>query len=197
MLIQHAPDHLRLIHQHDHGVLCGELAHAWGAPFDLSLLLAVTLHDLPWVQHDARPQLNPDTGQPYSFIDYPRDDRLALYSAGLDELAAIHPYVGLLVSLHYTTFRGTLGLEPFQTDERARRDALAPRVPHDPAQIQRDLAWLKMLDLLSLYICMTPPGASREGHPRWLLADDTLRLPDGSHVRLEWVSPRRPGRCGR
>jgi len=188
MLVQHTPTHLKLIRQHDHGTLCGKLAHTWDTPLSFELLLAIALHDLPWVRHDATPRLNPDTQRPYSFIDYPRQARLDLYSEGLDELERVHPYVGLLVSLHYTTFRGTLGLEPFQTTERTRREELAEHVFATPEQLQRDLAWVKMLDLLSLYICLTPPGALPESRPQWLLPDDTLTLPDGSHMALEWAS---------
>ncbi|MEO1271970.1 MAG: DUF3891 family protein [Myxococcota bacterium] len=191
MLLQHRSQHLRLIQQHDHGTLTGELAQAWPTPLPFPTLLAIALHDLPWMSPDALPELNPNTKQPYSFVDYPRTERLVLYKHGLDQLADLHPYVGTLVSLHYATFQGMSHAEIFQKHEEHRRARLIERFCYEAEQLQHDLAWLKALDLLSLYICLTPPHAQPQSRPSWLLPNATLTPPSGPPVMLDWVDEHR------
>ena len=52
MIIQTRQETLRFITQHDHGLLAGEIAHAWrrpsGAALSAPLVRAIALHDLAW-----------------------------------------------------------------------------------------------------------------------------------------------------
>ena len=192
MLVQvREADELIVVSQHDHGVLSGALAWAWddgGEVLEQLLLVGITMHDHPWCAEDEVPRFNPATGRPHDFVDLPMGPRLALYREGLDALERVHPWIGCLVSLHYTTFSGTRGLEDFQASERARRARLFAKLGGGASEgsLERALRWLKYFDILSLFICLTPEGSDPASWPRWLNAANAGRTPDGRQLSLQW-----------
>lgn len=197
MLVQYRHDgRLRLFRQHHHALVSGELAGAWrgiswepeSLPFDL--VLATALHDLAWRGLDREPRLDPESRRPFAFHEHPLDEKLAAYKEGLDEVAAIHPYAALLGSLHYTSFPDVRSAEGFQAAEGKRRAALERELeigPEERATVDRQLAFLRLFDSLSIFLCLTPPSASTEEQPSWVQGAHHLEVPSGGTFHLTWV----------
>lgn len=184
MLIQARQGRLRLVRQHDHGLLSGEMAAAWkgslgSSEWDRVVILATSLHDLGWRELDERPRWNPETGRPHDFLDFPAEEKYQAASEGIDRIEELHPYAAVLVSLHYASFGSPGRPSDFEEDEEDRRVELLDSLEDDapgPRQIQADLQALRLFDNLSLFLCLTPPGADPSSAPSWL-TPDLLRLP--------------------
>jgi Protein of unknown function (DUF3891) len=99
-----------LIGQPAHAWVSGQLARAWAAPFDPreEVCLAAEQHDIAWTTWERAPELDPETGLPYTFSALPRLRRLELWSGAAALLLPQSRYAALLVSLH-----GTLLVERF------------------------------------------------------------------------------------
>lgn len=131
MIVQVRRAGLRLIRQHDHALMAGQLAHAWrpeGDPLPFRLSLAVGLHDLAWRDLDREVRYDPATGRPHDFASYPLEPKLRAYSAGLDEMESLDPWVGLLGSLHYASFLDDERAPDFLAAERERQSRLRARL---------------------------------------------------------------------
>lgn len=241
MLVQARDRTFRLVRQHDHAMAAGETAHAWrgagsrgrragdptaeggpvgrGLPF--RLVLAVALHDVAWRDLDRRPRLDPERGRPFRFDRHPLGEKLEAYRRGLDEMEAVDPWVGLLGSLHYSSFVGEDRAGGFLRREEARRRrllaGLAARSARDGAggagpggspspgegtggegdvadvlaRARRRLAWLKFFDGLSLRLCLAPPEVPEGAVPPWMDRDEALEPPGGSPIELRWRGPDR------
>lgn len=141
VIVQPRTDGLRLVRQHDHALAAGELAHAWrsaSGALPFRLVAAVGLHDLAWRALDDRPSRDPESGRPHSFDAYPLVPKLRAYSAGIDEMEAVDPWVGLLGSLHYSSFVGEEAAADFLDSERRRRSRLEERLRERAAAAARD-----------------------------------------------------------
>ncbi len=196
MIIQTRQETLRLIKQHDHGLLAGELAHAWrlpsGAPLPAHLVRAIALHDLAWEPIDdldaQAPQdlyFDEERQQLHDFMSLPSDLKLPLYVRGVDVLERIDPHVALLVSVHYGAFMPDR-CEDLINGERDRQARLMAELEVDPGQLERDYAALKALDMLSLYICQCAPGGLPEACPDWI--KPAVRLDDQT-IQVRFIDP--------
>lgn len=198
MLVQLRHDgRLRLFRQHDHALLSGELASCWrGAgrepdPLPFDLVLAIALHDLAWLDLDDRPRLDSAAARPYSFHEFPLEEKLEAYRKGLDRVAALHPYAALLESLHYTSFPDARDAEEFQETERRRRKELEERLGLEVGnqmRLRRHLAYLQLFDRFSLFVCLTPPSAAADDQPSWVESARHLELPGGGTIHLTWLN---------
>lgn len=164
MIVRKLGDSFLLIRQHDHGRISGEFARHWNAEIKPQnpTLFAITNHDVGWQELDGEVRFNPDTGEPYSFIDYPLAPKLRAYEHGLDRIEAHEPYASYLCSLHYSSFVRD-SLEPvaidFRKREAARRERIEGFVPQewlDSAEYNFRL--LQLCDDLSLFVCLNEPG---------------------------------------
>ena len=180
---QHDDGSMTLIRQTDHAELSGFFAARWGnADFEAprrreSVVRAAALHDCGWHSYEAAPRYDVATKSSPSFFQTPNDDaQLAAYRAGLDWVAGIDAYAGLLVSRHRTglwrdrygavkspamTTRGALDarVEAFAAEhERAQERALANI---DRAGFDIDYQLLQFWDLFSLALCVGEPKAQR------------------------------------
>lgn len=197
MLVQHRRDgRLRLFRQHDHALVSGELAAAWTGPgrepepLSFDLVLATTIHDLAWIELDARPRVHPEMGRPLAFHEFPVSEKVAAYRRGLDRASRIHPYAGLLGSLHYASFPDVADQEEFQTAERGRRSRLRRELqlgPDDDARVERDLEFLRLFDSISIFLCLTPPSADSGAQPPWVEGVRHAEVPGGGTVHFTWV----------
>lgn len=197
MLVQHRHDgHLRLVGQHDHALLAGELALAWTgldrepAPLSFDLVIATALHDLSWQELDARPKRDPATGRPFAFHDYPLPEKLDAYARGLEAVSRIHPFAALLGSLHYASFPDVAAVDNYVAAEERRRKELARRLrlePYEERRLHRQLAFLQLFDTLSIFLCLAPPSASLEAQPGWVDEARHLVVPGGGAFHLTWV----------
>lgn len=205
MIVQPRSDGLRLIRQHDHALAAGELAHAWtvaSGALPFRLVAAVGLHDVAWRELDRRPSRDPATGRPHAFDGHPLEPKLRAYAAGIDEMEAIDPWIGLLGSLHYSSFLDDAAAPGFLESERRRRARLEQRLRErrtvgeadgpetgaaDPSsRLRRDLGWLKFFDGLSLRLCLSPPGVPDRALPPWLERGEPLESPAGRRVAPRW-----------
>jgi len=115
----------QFVTQPDHAALAGQFADAWGAePFDRpdpyeSLALAAYAHDTGWRTYDRRPRLL--DGRPADFREMPADTWIDLYDEGVDAVAEMDAYAGLLVSMHGAGLRN-------------QRYGLSPEWPETPAE---------------------------------------------------------------
>ncbi len=174
MLVQPRGDTIRLFTQHDHGLMCGDMAHAWrSAPWPAgpprTVVQAAALHDLAWVARDAVPLALDGAGRVEAFTDLTPADRAALYARGLDDVERIDPAAAMICSLHYAAFVPS-GAASFARTEAERRARLAAALGYgdDAPTVRQGLELVRALDLLSLTICLTAPGSVEGSAPSWV-----------------------------
>lgn len=187
-----------LLREHDHGViaigqsshawLSGQLARAWGNahfgrvdPLE-EVCLAAEQHDIGMATWDLRPELNPDTGLPRSFMEMDIETHLELWSAAPRRLLAQSRYGAMLVSMHgcrLYELRDLAQLPPREAEavrayldsQRALQQELLETLQADPKMsssatpelVARNSQLLWTWDYLSLAICLDwAPRAVRE-----------------------------------
>ena len=110
MIVRKQPNHeLLLIGQTDHSRFVGQLAAHWGnkdfavpKPY-VSMVRAATFHDYGWLRYETNPQIHPESGEPYQFLQVPLGTgQLEAYQWSLDWLAGIDRYAGLIINMHRT-----------------------------------------------------------------------------------------------
>lgn len=118
MIVAETDGGYRFVTQPAHAALAGQFADRWGndrvaAPAPRAPVLAATYrHDTGWVAYDRLPHLGED-GRPVGFTDVPATTWIDIYDAGVDAVAEIDAYAGLLVSMHGTGLRRQrYGLSP-------------------------------------------------------------------------------------
>lgn len=189
MIVQRRPDRLRVFRQADHARACAPIAEALGLHPDV--VRAAALHDDGWRAADAAPRWRPDEADAPrapcidDFTRWPLDDRPRIWTGCVEAALAHGPYVGALVSRHFERFvREDVGPRAaFATRERERQRALLAGLKRD-VDVERDYAYVRALDWISLVACLREPGALAA--PRWL----TLSVP-GFDLTLRWEAPRR------
>jgi hypothetical protein len=170
---------LVLIGQTDHSRLAGQLAAHWGNsdfvapdPYE-SMVRAATFHDYGWLRYETSPLINPDTGEPYSFLQVPLGTtQLASYQWSLDWLTGIDPYAGLIINMHRTgLWQGrydTIGhpkaytltemsLEVRELIKRNETWQERERKAWDRDQLEMNYRLMQIWDLLALYFCCEDP----------------------------------------
>ena len=178
MIVRTEGDRLVIVRQADHANLSGLLAAAWGRdpwvaaqPFP-DVVLGARLHDVAWEPFDTAPEF--EGGRPLGFGEVDRVTTSTLYTAGAEAVAALNPYAGLMVSLHYSGFfHSHWGWAPFSTPDRfpERQAAALRRFLAGEARRQRELRsgfdhgargerrlevnykWLQVWDRISLDLC--------------------------------------------
>lgn len=220
MIVQEQGDELILIRQTDHAVLSGFLAREWGndlfkrpEPFE-SVRLAATEHDNGWREWELQPRIDPRTRLPYSFMSLPTEEHIALYQRGIERVAKIDRYAGMLVSLHaaqlYDRARATIPgysakyikstetelVNGFLQGLKLQQLRLKVDLRSDPATreftqdkvLEANSRRLEALDRLSLYFCLNgPQEATMESIPldtEGSEVDWELRPLDGNSVSL-------------
>lgn len=190
MLLQHRQDAIHLISQNDHALVSGEMARRWRglsrsdeSP-NIEAVVAIALHDAAWIEVDEALPLDSKTGLPHDFQSLPSTKKIALYTVGLDGLERTQPYAALLVSLHYGSFVAEQDHAAFHLGERQRRQRLRARLDNlDEATVSRDLALLRLLDVLSLRLCLTAPRTLEAFWPRWVMTPVAW---DGVELSMAW-----------
>jgi NDP-sugar pyrophosphorylase family protein len=122
MLLREDGDAVVCIGQPAHAWLSGQLARAWALdpvePWE-EVCLAAEQHDLGMTDWDTAPELNPETGRPYSFMEMPLDTHLRLWSAAPHRMLAQSRYAALLVSMHGTALYEMRDLDRLDESEAA------------------------------------------------------------------------------
>jgi len=171
VLLRQEDDRVLAIGQPSHSWLSGQLARAWGnerfgavEPLE-DVCLAAEQHDIGMGAWDAEPELNPDTGLPYSFTEIPVTRHVEQWTDGPRRLCIQSRYAGLLTSLHGARLqrrRDLDRLEPAEAaavraylDEQGRlQDRLKSSLGADPALLERNHQLLWIWDFLSLALCL-------------------------------------------
>lgn len=185
MVVQPRDNVYRCFLQHDHALVSGEAAARWvgdcGRRPDAVTCMAVATHDIGWTVDDRRPVFDPERQRPYDFMTAPADERLAVYRRGIDEMEALHPYAGLLGSMHFSAFVTPEEDPAFVAEETARRARLRAVIERGVAgtgarleHAEEDYALLRAMDLLSLVVCLSAPGSDPTAYPRWIHAPLTV-----------------------
>src|SRR3954466_2203202 len=186
-----------VLHETESGVICiGQASPAWGAgqlarrwgndrfakpdPYE-EVCLGAEQHDVGMAEWDLRPDLNPDTGWPRSFMEMPLLTHLELWSRAPDKVLTQSPYAALLVSMHgHALYARRDSLEPgtdestavrrFVTEQEAYQRHLLENLGEDPDNARRNQVLVWALDFLSLaplmgWIPDTVPAPTRAGEP--------------------------------
>jgi hypothetical protein len=172
------PEDWILVKQSEHDDQCGYMAAHWQwerfwQPWNTQLLtIAVAMHDTGSACWEDYPLIN-DRGEPWTFWTIPADDHIELHRRGVAEAVNVHPYVGLLISMHVVGIhRDRLRIDPapnrwhmpeietpkvnaFIEEQRALqrelRATLAARGqgPASDAALMNDFKLFEVIDILS------------------------------------------------
>jgi hypothetical protein len=143
VIITETDDCYRFITQNDHARLSGQFADHWGNDqFDdpdpkHAVVVAADYHDVGWTEYDLRPRWV--DGGPRNFLQSPRDRWIEFYEEGIDTVAEIDAYAGLLASMHGAGVRRQrYGTQPSMPDREhdyssfvAEQEALQRRLLAD------------------------------------------------------------------
>ncbi|MBO8155598.1 MAG: DUF3891 family protein [Bacillaceae bacterium] len=179
MIVRNKQDFFLLFKQHDHGLASGEMARYWKREFfirpDLrrEVEYATANHDRAWIPLDHLPLWNDSDQKPYSFIDYPLEEKINHYEQGIDEVQDKTNYGAVLCSMHYSSFfpknSSQAVISSFISREISRRERIFDRmitsISDDEVAFHFHL--LQFCDDLSLYICMNEPGVQKERELSW------------------------------
>jgi hypothetical protein len=183
MLLRADGDAVICIGQPAHAWLSGQLAHAWGnerfgavEPWE-EVCLGAEQHDIGMAVADFAPTLNPDTGLPRSFVEWPLAEKLALWRAAPDLLVPQSRYAALLASLHGHALYAREdpatrdpAIDAFLAGEEARQAELLAALRADEATaasasdelVARNHRLVWTWDSLSLALCLDwPPHTLR------------------------------------
>lgn len=165
MIVRAEGDDLILITQPDHAGLAGRIMDGWRAdglpdrPSRPTVLLATHEHDNGWIEEDAWPRLDPDTGRPHDFITMPDEVKQAIWPRAVARIAEMDPQSAALIAQHaltvYDRHRTSPGWgEFFDQMERLREELRDPtRGGPIPESFLADYAIVFLGDLLSLIFC--------------------------------------------
>lgn len=156
--------------------------------------MAAERHDDGMDDFDRRPELDPDTGLPRSFMRMPLDLWLECWRRGPSLVAADSPYAGVLVSLHGTGLLGYRRIpkrqvaqrrlaDEYRSEQERLRGEWIERCRDDPeasthldeASLERNRLLIALWDAMSLAVCM----------PRLPDRFESVPGTDGDQVTLE------------
>ena len=215
MIVRKEPNGtLTIVAQTDHSRLVGQLAAHWGnaecaapEPYE-AVVRAATYHDYGWLRYETNPLIDPDSGEPYQFLEVPLTaTQLAAYQWSLDWMADIDTYSGLIVNMHRTgLWQGRYQTITHPTGYNLKEPSPEIRefIAKNEAWQQRERAGLddrgvwtnyrlmQVWDLLGLYFCCQEPYDDHiEPVPVDCPSDDgagvrlTMTSAGGSRVRFE------------
>ena len=118
MLIVDRDDRYRFVTQPAHAAVAGQFAERWGTdtiadPAPSAAVVAATYnHDNGWYEYDCQLHRD-DDGDLIGFRDVPPERWVTFYEDGIDSVAGLDAYAGILASLHGSGIRRQrYGLSP-------------------------------------------------------------------------------------
>jgi hypothetical protein len=160
MLLHDDGDGVICIGQAAHSWVSGQLARRWGndsvpPPEPLAeVCLGAEQHDIGMADWDRRPELNPETGYPTSFLELPLATHIALWTDAPEKILSQSPYAALLVSMHghalFSQRRPAPEIDRYlRAQEELQRDLLE-RIGEDPTRARRNQQLVWAADHLAL-----------------------------------------------
>ena len=131
----------------------GALEPSW------EVCLAAEQHDIPWLEWERAPAIDPKTGYPHTFMSLDMPTKLAMWATGPDLLLAQSRYAALLVSLHGSHLYRELDRSAFEKDIRATLEAT------DDDEIDRNRRLIWAWDSMSLALLLGWRPWTAEGVP--------------------------------
>jgi hypothetical protein len=167
MIVRTEEDQLLLITQPEHAGLSADLLSGWRAdgldthPHRDAILLATREHDNGWLEVDAAPAIDPDSGVPRHFMYMPEPVKQAIWPRALARLAPRSSYAAALVAQHAVTIHAQHRAEPnwrsfFRDIEEDRERLLETAVATGAPARERfkdDYSFLLLGDVMSLAFC--------------------------------------------
>ncbi|MBB6454385.1 hypothetical protein HNQ94_002867 [Salirhabdus euzebyi] len=176
MIVVEKNDYYLLFKQHDHGEVSGQIAkrvkEKWfkGKEVRKDVEFAIQHHDYAWIDLDNQVKWNEEKNRPYSFIDYPLQDKLFAYSKGINTVQQHSYYAALLCSMHYASFfrepMTDSKIKSFISQEMKRQEMLREKIQPNEA-FDFHFRLLQFCDDLSLYICLNDPGIKKDDEFPW------------------------------
>jgi uncharacterized protein DUF3891 len=206
VIIRTSGDELLLIQQIDHAALAERLIGAWQpggfpeSPTRAEILFATRRHDDGWIDEDATPLVDPDTGGLLDYVHAPDEIRRGIWPRGVERLSAF-PYPAALVAQHALHLFEKYRSDPewsafFDRMERLRAANLAAAGPRTEEELRRDYFFVRMADLLSLQFCDDWREPQRFGDfESWWDGSRLTIVPDpfaGSSVSMTMTARRLP-----
>jgi Protein of unknown function (DUF3891) len=175
VLLREDGDAVVCIGQLAHSWLSGQLARAWARdPVEPreEVCLAAQQHDIGMADWDAAPELNPDTGRPYSFMEMPVQTHMRLWTQAPHRMRPQSRFAAVLVSMHGTALYEMRNLDRMSDDEaaavrgylrdqRALQERWSEGLDREALRRGQRLVWI--LDFLSLGLCLRWERRSVEG----------------------------------
>lgn len=171
------PTQWLLISQVEHARLSGVLAeHCLSHLPDAvraELTQAIIHHDDGWTKWEANPQLD-ENGRPLSFRELELEDSLHIWTASIEAAERIGPLAALVVSGHFLRLLSASDSKCLSSATQWRSSTTIQQKrwftvwrdsqpPGRARRIYREaLSWLRLLDVLSLWICSVCPSDSHE-----------------------------------
>ena len=134
------------------------------------LLETIVHHDDGWAAWEAEPQFD-ERGRPLSFRELPLTESMPIWTASIETAAQLGGLAGWLVSGHFLVLLESsekvthaAAVEAWQAEMNARRAQWLERWQqvdpplHSHALAAEALAWLQLLDVMSLWLCSVCPG---------------------------------------
>jgi hypothetical protein len=147
MLIHRDADGVVCIGQAAHSWISGQLARRWRPTPEPAVCLGAEQHDIGMADWDRRPELNPDTGYPCSFLELPLATHIALWTEAPEKILSQSPYAAVLVSMHghalFTKRTRTPEIERYLREQERLQQDLLDRLGADPvgARAHQQLVW--------------------------------------------------------
>ena len=178
------------ITQPDHAALAGRIMDRWlgpalrDSPRKDEILMAVREHDNGWAEVDAAPVVDSESGRLLDFVHVPLDVRQGVWPRGIARLAHT-PYAAALVAQHALHIYGRKRRDREWADffgqmERTRAQHLRRSGAGSLNDLQRDYAFVRVADLLSLGFCQgrREPVTDEFGYDLRVEDGDVIISPD-------------------
>jgi hypothetical protein len=161
VIVRYIDDRVLLITQPDHARLAAEVMSHCAAlerhPRREQILNAIASHDDGWAVEDARPSIDPATGEVADFIRARTEVRQGVWPRTVAFLAQDDPWAAALVAQHaltvYTRLRANPDWHAFFAKMGVLRDALLKKTNLKPIELESDYVFLRLGDLISLAFC--------------------------------------------
>jgi hypothetical protein len=192
------PPHWLLISQVEHARISGLMAEHGLAhlpePIRGELLQAILHHDDGWASWETGPQLD-ENGRPLSFRELELEDSLSIWTASIQLAEGIGPLAALVVSGHFLRLLSASDSKSQPAARHWRRtwsnqrerwftSWSASKPPGRARKVYREaLSWLRLLDVLSLWICSVCPNEDEETRED----PDRYRVSSGGSFATEFV----------
>jgi hypothetical protein len=184
MLFRDQPSGALAISQLTHAWISGQILRAWDGNLSETLLLAAEQHDIGWMDWEAEPTFNAETGRPHLFREIGASAHAPMWTRGVRRaVGAWGTHVALLISRHGGVIyrRYTDRHRVSEADTAAAQNYLNTQAPIETAwsralglkaaELETETALLAFSDTLSLALCgelKTPlnlEAPDRDGNP--------------------------------